>query len=214
MILAYHLILSAYGFWLPNDPRGSWSSYVGSRQLYAFGPATKTDTRRSVAAQPHDAQLRRAAKQALLRPPVIFTGLQARAIARGMGDFFIRCQLTVPAFAIMPDHLHLVVLRQDFRIEHLANLLKGAATRQLLAEGLHPFPQRDAKGRLPHIFARDGWYVFLHTEADLARAIRYVESNPLRAGLKRQTWPFVTPQTARPKLAANRTEPPNPPPAY
>ena len=28
MVHGYHLILPMYGFWLPNDPRGSWSEYV------------------------------------------------------------------------------------------------------------------------------------------------------------------------------------------
>ncbi len=28
MILAYHSIFSMYGFWLPNDPRGSGSDYL------------------------------------------------------------------------------------------------------------------------------------------------------------------------------------------
>lgn len=30
MVLAYHVIFGAYGFWLPNDPRGSWSKFVAS----------------------------------------------------------------------------------------------------------------------------------------------------------------------------------------
>jgi hypothetical protein len=28
MIHGFHFILSAYGFWLPNDPHGSWSNTV------------------------------------------------------------------------------------------------------------------------------------------------------------------------------------------
>jgi hypothetical protein len=48
MVLAYHVIFTAYGFWLPNDPRGSWSEWVGSWELLKFGRATKTDTRRAV----------------------------------------------------------------------------------------------------------------------------------------------------------------------
>jgi len=39
MIRAYHAIFTAYGFWLPNDPRGSWSDFVGSWELFRFGPA-------------------------------------------------------------------------------------------------------------------------------------------------------------------------------
>src|SRR5438270_9322580 len=86
MIHGYHVIFGAYGFWLPNDPRGSWSEFVGSWELFRFGPATKTDTRRSVAARPHDRAQRLAAKQALKYPPVQFTGLQARAIGRGFAE--------------------------------------------------------------------------------------------------------------------------------
>lgn len=49
MIVGYHIIFSAYGFWLPNDPRGSWSDFVGSWELFRYGPATKTTERRSLA---------------------------------------------------------------------------------------------------------------------------------------------------------------------
>lgn len=28
-MLGAHVIFGAYGFWLPNDPRGSWSEFVG-----------------------------------------------------------------------------------------------------------------------------------------------------------------------------------------
>jgi len=30
MIVGYHVIFGMYGFWLPNDPSGSWSEFVGS----------------------------------------------------------------------------------------------------------------------------------------------------------------------------------------
>ena len=33
-VLAYHLILTNYGFWLPNDPRGSWSEFVRAWELH------------------------------------------------------------------------------------------------------------------------------------------------------------------------------------
>jgi len=41
MVRAYHVIFCAYGFWLPNDPRGSWSDFVRSWELLRFGKATK-----------------------------------------------------------------------------------------------------------------------------------------------------------------------------
>jgi hypothetical protein len=87
MVIGYHVIFGAYGFWLPNDPRGSWSDFVGSWELFRYGPATKTDEVRSVAHCRHDTALRFAAKPALQYPAVKFTGLQAKAI----GEAF--CQL-------------------------------------------------------------------------------------------------------------------------
>ena len=83
MILAYHSIFGAYGFWLPNDPRGSWSEVVRTWELLRFGPATKTTERRSLAWDEHDQELRLRAKAALKFPPVEFTGAQAKAIGDG-----------------------------------------------------------------------------------------------------------------------------------
>ena len=42
MVYAYHVIISAYGFWLPNDPRGSWSDMVRKYELLRYGPAWRT----------------------------------------------------------------------------------------------------------------------------------------------------------------------------
>ena len=73
MILAFHSIFTTYGFWLPNDPRGSWSDFVHSWELFRFGgPATKVAAKRSFAHDPHDAGFRRAAKEHLKYPPARF----------------------------------------------------------------------------------------------------------------------------------------------
>jgi hypothetical protein len=42
MIHGYQVIWGTYGFWLPNDPRDSWSDFVGSWELVRFGKATKS----------------------------------------------------------------------------------------------------------------------------------------------------------------------------
>jgi hypothetical protein len=132
-VLAYHLIITTYGFWLPNDPRGSWSDFVRAWELFLFGgPATRTQERRSLARDPHD----------------------------------------------------------------VARLLKGAATAQLLREGLHPFsdfPYRD--GTIPTPWARKQWAVYLDDDPATERAIRYTESNPEKEGKPTQTYGFVSPFT-------------------
>ena len=123
MILASHGIFAAYGFWLPNDPRGSWSDFVRSWDLFRFGAATKTDERRSVAHSSHDRELRLAAKSALKFEPVRFTGLQARAIARGFATAVNESTYQVLACSILPDHVHVVVRRHDRDIGKILGLV-------------------------------------------------------------------------------------------
>src|SRR5438552_2353693 len=41
IVHGYHVIFGTYWFWLPNDPRGSWSNFVASWELARFGAATK-----------------------------------------------------------------------------------------------------------------------------------------------------------------------------
>ncbi len=194
MVHGYHVIFGAYGFWLPNDPRGSWSDFVGSWELFRFGPATKTDARRSVARAPHDRAQRLAAKEALKYPAVHFTGLQARAVGRGFATFLERSGVVLWACSILPEHVHLVVARHDYFVEKIVELLKGDATRRLSEEGLHPFADRPKRnGSLPKAFARNEWKVYLNNAEDLVRSIRYVECNPIKERKPAQRWPFVTP---------------------
>jgi len=195
MVLGYHAIFSAYGFWLPNDPRGSWSEFVGAWELFlAGGKATKTDEWRSLARDKHDWQKRLAVKGELARPPVKFTGIQARAIGHGFRDYVVRSGLQVWACSIMPDHVHLVVGPVRTTVEYTVNRLKGAATRALIAEQLHPFAHLVPTGEIPpKCWARGEWKVFIFDDEHIASAIRYVENNPVKDGLPPQRWSFVTP---------------------
>ena len=194
MILAHHLIYSAYGFWLPNDPRGSESSYVRNELLREFGPATKVHEHEFVAHKPHDRAKRLAAKAALEYAPVRFTGIQARAIAVGFLNCVRRSNVTVWACAVLPDHVHMVIAAHRLSIETLASLLKGAATTQLVKEGVHPFQGlKGEKNRVPPCFARKWWVIFKDNDEAVVNAINYVERNPIKAGFTAQKWSCVTP---------------------
>jgi REP element-mobilizing transposase RayT len=194
MVHASHIILGLYGFWLPNDERGSWSDFVGSWELLRFGNATTVQVRQSLAAQPFDRPKRDAARAALKYPPVTLTGLQARAIARGFAEYSNKTKMKILACAILPQHVHLVVDRHRLKTESLVNRLKGAATRRLIDEQLHPLAaHQHARRRPPKVFARGQWIVFLDSLEDIRRAIRYVEANPTREGLPLQRWRFVQP---------------------
>jgi len=194
-VLAYHLVLTCYGFWLPNDPRGSWSDFVRAFELYRVGgPTTRVKTKRSQAHASHDLEARAAMKAALARPPVVWTGEQGRVVARGFADYATKNNRRVYAAAVMPDHAHLVVARDTaISTERLGDLFKGRATSFLNRAGVHPFADRPYReGRLPSPWARKAWSVFLDSPADVARAVRYVEANPVQAGLRPQRYRFLT----------------------
>jgi REP element-mobilizing transposase RayT len=195
MILAHHVIITTYGFWLPNDPRGSWSDFVAAWELFAAGgPATRTTERRSVAHVEHDHSLRLRTKQALKYPPVEFHGVQAQTVARGFAEAMSTASYVMHACSILPAHVHMVIARHQRRVEQIAGHLKAMATRALDAEQLHPFSnERGADGRCQSPWAERCWKVFLDSSRDVRRAIKYVEENPLKEGKRAQRWSMVTP---------------------
>ncbi len=189
---AFHGIFSAYGFWLPNDPRGSWSDWIGSWELLRYGPATKVDTRHSIAQRPHDHALRQRAKEALKFPPVCFDGLQARAIAQGIADAAAASGYRLHALAVLPDHVHVVVGATERHPSQVIGHLKAFATRRLIAEGIHPFATDEVPVQRS-CWADQAWKVYLDEHEDVERAIRYVEANPEKEGKRRQPWKNLVP---------------------
>ncbi len=186
MILGFHSIFGMYGFWLPNDPRGSWSDFVASWELFRYGSASKTDCRRSVAHKSHNRNVRLQAKQALKFPPVNLTGLQAQAVGVGFKTAVEESGYRIHACSILPDHVHLVIGWESRRIRQIVGHLKGRAHQMMMERQLWP---RDGRP----VWAENGWNVFLNDVEDMRRAIQYVEENPLKEGLTQQRWSFVVP---------------------
>ncbi len=195
MVRAYHVIFSTYGFWLPNDPRGSGSDCVAASHLRHFGPATKVQTKQSVAHHYHDCAVRRAAKEQLKYPPVIFDGIQARAVARGFAQVLQEYDHSVYACAILPEHVHLVIGRHAQTIERIVAHLKRGATLRLFEEDRHPLMRyRGPRGSVPSPWSkRTGWTVYLDDDQSVRHRIKYVQANPLKEGKPLQRWSFVKP---------------------
>ncbi|MGD9126596.1 MAG: transposase [Planctomycetia bacterium] len=192
MAIAYHLVFGCYGFWLPNDPRGSWSQYVGSRRLLFFGKATTVDTRRSLAHDTHDHERRLAAKNSFKYPPVKIDGHQALDIIYGIDQARVQGRYQIFALCVMPDHVHAVVADHENNPKQIIGHLKSKATQRLNEEGRHPLsrgPDRPA----PTPWTRGGWCVYLDDDEAVKKAIDYVNQNPVREGLKPQNWSFVEP---------------------
>jgi REP element-mobilizing transposase RayT len=194
MVIASHIIISAYGFWLPNDPRGSWSDFVGSWELYKFGAATKVNDSRNYAKDAHDVALRRAAKKALKYPLVRFDDAQRNAIAEGFSRACEEGRYVCFACCIGYDHAHLVIERHQRNPERIAGHLKSHATRELTARKIHPLCGHIGKrGGLPTPWSEACWKVFINTDDQLSSAIRYVQRHPCKEGLSDQHWYFTRP---------------------
>jgi len=194
VILALHFIFSAYGFWLPNDPRGSWRDVIREFELLKFGPATKVRNNEFVAHKAHDRQLRLKAKESLRYKPVRFNGQQALAIAQGFESAQTQAGYHYLALAILPDHVHLLMKPKGTDHDRIARHLKSRATRRLSELNLHPFghlPKSD--GQIPTPWGRNHWAVFVSEQAHLKSAVSYIKRNPVKHGFKVQRWKIVEP---------------------
>ncbi|OYP35487.1 transposase [Rhodopirellula sp. MGV] len=195
MVHGYHLILPHYGSWLPNDPRGSWSELVASWEIARFGETIRHLERRTLAMlSPQELALREAARKALRYPPVCLTGKQALSVANGFKEQALKSDYSIWACSILPEHTHLVVARHRYKAEQIANLLKGAATRRLIEDGLHPLSQHATQGkRPPTMWARHQWKSFLDSDEAIENAMNYVIENPIKEDKPRQLWRWLTP---------------------
>jgi REP element-mobilizing transposase RayT len=193
MVRAYHSTFTTYGFWLPNDSRGSWSDFVRSFDLYLTGAATKTTETRSLAHRPLDREQRARARAAIEYPIVRFNRQQIENVARGFARAVAESGYVLLACAILPDHVHAVVDRYPGRtIEKIIGHLKTRATQQLTAEGLNPMAQFIREdGTHPSPWVQHGWNVFLNDDEEIERAIDYDNKNPVKMGWAPQHWGFV-----------------------
>lgn len=195
MVHGYHIVMPHYGFWLPNDPRGSWSEFVASWELVCFGKTTRHLEQRTLAAlSSEELRLREEARRALRYPPVSLTGAQALSVANGFKEQAAKSNHKIWACSILPEHTHLVIARHRYKAEQIANLLKGAATRRIIADGIHPMQQYAKPGKRPPImWARHHWRSFLDSDNAIENAISYVLENPLKEDKPRQNWKWITP---------------------
>lgn len=194
-VIAYHIILTTYGFWLPNDERGSGSEVVRASHLRKFGLATKhlADGERSVAHRTFDHCVRKQARVSLKYPHVRLTGKQAKLVALAIGDTLEHRTVTCVACCVLPDHVHVLVLRDGVdRAESLASSLKANVSRVLREQDMHPLSAfAKPNGTLPKMFAEKGRERFVWDLDHLRRCVKYVEDNPVKAGLRKQRWSFV-----------------------
>ena len=195
MVHGYHVILPHYGFWLPNDPRESWSNFVHQWELFRFGQSTRNLEQRKLSQlSAFELRQRNAAREALIYPPVQLNGSQALSVAQGFANQAKKSQYKIWACAILPEHTHLVIARHQYKVEQVANLMKGAATRRLMELDNHPLAEYAKNGsRPPRMWAERRWKVYLDSDEGIENAIAYVLDNPVKEGKPVQNWSWLSP---------------------
>ena len=174
MVYAYHLIMPCYGFWLPNDPRGSWSETVRRWELLRNGQTTKSNVRRPVCEISIDEwRSLENARLSMKYPPVSLDRNQIMAVAEGFALKSRLSRYTIWACAILPDHTHMVIARHSYESEKIAIQLKGAATRKLVESKCHPLAEfaTESNKKPPRMWAEHEWIVYLDAESAINDAI-------------------------------------------
>jgi REP element-mobilizing transposase RayT len=182
IVIAYHLIWTIYGYWLPNDLRGSTSKVIRNDILKQLGQLHYG--RKNV--QPLSSQLRDFDKRAaaLLQFPVMeFSSDAITTVADAFGQVVKMCKYTCYACAIMPDHVHVLIRKHKHSAEQIIQNLQRESHLLLRDRGsfdlAHP------------VWGGHGWSVFLDHPDDVWRTIPYVEKNSIKAGLGAQNFGFV-----------------------
>jgi REP element-mobilizing transposase RayT len=184
MVVGYHLIWTAYGWWLPNDPRGSTSTHVKSLDLQGLGELhfgrKKLQPARRIVREFYDE-----ARNHLRHELLTLSTTEVTAAAAAISEVIRKQSYTCYACAIMNDHLHILIRKHRQEAPEMIERLQDATC----------FAVRDCCERAPDhpVWTDGGWKGFLETREDFRRIIRYIEQNPVKIGRPMQKWDFVKP---------------------
>ncbi|MFL6765566.1 MAG: transposase [Sphingomicrobium sp.] len=182
MVAGFHLVWTAYGWWLPNDPRGSSSHEIRVEKVAQLGdlhPGRKP-------VQPSGREIRDfydQARSALKHPLLTFDEADAQLIATSFVQVINEHRYTCYACAIMPDHVHALIRKHRDHAEAMIANLQEASRQRLIDAG--------RRGPRHPVWGGPGWKVFLYTPDDFVRVIEYIRQNPVKAGRPPQHWSFV-----------------------
>lgn len=183
IVIAHHLIWTLYGWWLPNDPRGSCSRSINSDFLKPLGELHYG--RKKIQPASRDIRAFYAQAEALLKHPLLeLNSASIPSVVHGFAKAIREFGYTCYSCAILFDHVHLIMRKHKHAAEEMIENLQHFSRSRLSADGFrasdHP------------VWCRGGWKIFLDHPDEVWRTIRYVEDNPLPYRMPKQVWPFVT----------------------
>ncbi len=183
MVAGYHLIWTVYGYWLPNDPRGSTSKDVRVEPIQELGEIHYGRK----AMQPSSAEIREfhsEAREVLKHPVLTFDDDEISLVGNGLGEVIAEKGYTCYACAVMPDHVHLLIRRHRDKAEAMiAHFQDVTPSAMIVAEKRKPTHPVWTKG--------PGWKKFINSRRQFENEVKYIRQNPIKIGRPEQMWDFV-----------------------
>ena len=184
MVIAHHLILTGYGHWLPNDPRGSTSREVVAGKLWSLG-VLHEGRKFPQPSRPTLKSFHRDAQRQLEHPVLWFDAAKRQVIADAFAHTMQECRYTCFACAILSNHAHLIIRKHRDRAETMIDHLRTESALRLcrLADVPNDHP----------VWNTGHYKKFLFTPEDVTRTVAYIRDNPRRERLPEQRYPFIAP---------------------
>jgi REP element-mobilizing transposase RayT len=186
MILACHLVWTAYGWWFPNDPRGSWSKELWVPAIRELGNESGNMQRGRQRVQPSPVHLREWLKKAqgsLKHMPVTLDMNARKVVRNAINEQVDLHDYIVPAIAVRADHVHVIVRRHcRHTFQRMVQAFKSVSTRALhkhfLLADLPARREEDSTAtkdvRNP-VWSRGYWMRYLDNDEAIAIATAYVK---------------------------------------
>jgi len=153
MVAGFHLIWTAYGWWLPNDPRGSSSYEIRVEKIAELGELHHG--RKAV--QPPGREIKQfyhRAQDILKHPLLILEDPEIDLVAESFSQIIQESRYTCYACAIMPDHVHVLLRKHRDHAENMISKLQEASRQKLIQAGkrspTHPVWGGPMEGFLVH----------------------------------------------------------------
>jgi REP element-mobilizing transposase RayT len=160
IVIAYHIMWTLYGWWLPNDPRGSTSRTIRNDLIADLGELHIGRKQIQPAGRDIRAFFNQAA--ATLRHPLLtLAPVEFAQVAEAIAHATEECKYTCYACAVMPDHVHLLIRKHKDLAEEMIEKIQALSRTRLVESGLreHDHPT----------WTRGGWKVFLdHPDESMA----------------------------------------------
>ena len=186
MIAGHHLVWTVYGYWLPNDLRGSMSHEIRSAEIAKLGELHYGRRRTQPTGKEMDA-FREEVAEVLKFPLLNFTEKEVAVVAQSFAEVIRKANYTCYACAIMPDHVHLLIRKHRDQPDQMIELFQNESRSAVLAKAQ---PNRATEHP---VWGGSGWKVYLRSRAAIERTVKYIENNPVKIGRPIQRWDFVRP---------------------